>query len=63
MKLVHSILAVTGLAVIVGFVVWAQAESWRSELVLLIVAAIAGFVTRLLVPRDRRARLLERLNR
>jgi putative flippase GtrA len=59
----HSILAVTGLVVIAAVVVWVLAGSWRSLLVLTLVALAAGFVTRFLVSRDQRARLLGWMNR
>jgi hypothetical protein len=63
MKLVHSTLAVVGFVVIVALVVAVMADSWRSLVIALIIAAGAGFLTRLLMPRDKPRRLLERLSR
>ena len=63
MKLAHSLLAAVGLVVIVGLVIAALADSWRSLLIVCLVAAGAGLMTRLIVPRDQRRRPLERLTR
>jgi hypothetical protein len=63
MKLVHSTLAAVGLVVIVALFVVALADSWHSLVIAVIVAAGAGSLIRLLVPRDQRRRLLERLSR
>jgi hypothetical protein len=63
MKLAHSVLAATGLVVIAALVVWAVAGSWRSLVIVFAIALVAGLLTRFAVPRDRRARLLDRLSR
>jgi hypothetical protein len=60
MKLVHSVLAAVGLVVIVALVIAALADSWSALMIATMVAAGAGLLTRLLVPRDQRRRLLER---
>jgi hypothetical protein len=63
MKLAHSVTAATGLVVIVALVIWAVVGSWQLLLIVVAIAAVAGLLTRFAIPRDRRAQLLDRLNR
>jgi hypothetical protein len=63
MKLAHSILATIGLLVIVGVLVAALADAWITLLVVIVIAAVAGLITRLFVARDQRERLFGRLTR
>jgi len=37
--------------------------SWQLLLIVVAIAAVAGLLTRFAIPRDRRAQLLDRLNR
>jgi predicted RND superfamily exporter protein len=63
MKAAHSILATVGLLVIVGVFVAALADAWVTLLIAIGIAAVAGMITRLVMPRDQRERLFGRLGR
>jgi len=60
-RLVHAILATVGLLVIAGFVVASLADAWLTLMVVVGIAAAAGLVTSVVVPREEREQWLRRL--
>jgi hypothetical protein len=60
-RLVHAILAAIGLLVIAGFVVASLADAWLTLIVVIGIAAAAGLVTSVVVPREEREQWLRRL--
>jgi hypothetical protein len=62
MRSVHVVLGTVGLAIIVGVIVSSLAADWLIVLAVVAVALVAGELTRLAIPHDRRLSAFGRLS-
>jgi hypothetical protein len=60
-RTIHAVIAPVGLIVILGVLIAALVSDWRTLILVVVAAGIAGEITRRAVPKEERAELLDRL--